>query len=135
MVLVEIIIGQTIGVPHQVLNKEFLNRTKLEPLIIGEFGGKEPFDNYNSKISSFMSEYGFQSFPEHQTFKQFANKKDEDIYSQVMKYHQRSSIGNATIEEYLRREYEKPKDFESLLYMSQILQADGIKAYRGSQKK
>ena len=44
-----------------------------------------------------------------------------------MKYHQRSSIGNATIEEYLRREYEKPKDFESLLYMSQILQADGIK--------
>ncbi len=101
----------------------------------GVWWGKEPFDNYNFRISSFMSEYGFQSFPEHQTFKQFANKKDEDIYSQVMKYHQRSSIGNATIEEYLRREYEKPKDFESLLYMSQILQADGIKTAIESHRR
>ena len=41
MVLVEIIIGQTIGVPHQALKKEFLNRTKLETLITGEFGGEK----------------------------------------------------------------------------------------------
>ena len=51
-------------------------------LIIGEFGGEKPFDNYNSKISSFMSEYDFNLSPEHQTFKQFASKKDEDIYFQ-----------------------------------------------------
>ena len=37
----------------------------------GVWWGKEPFENYNTKISSFMSEYGFQSFPEYQTFKQF----------------------------------------------------------------
>jgi beta-mannosidase len=43
-----------------------------------------------------------------------------------MKYHQRSSIGNATIEEYMAREFKNPKDFESLLYLSQLLQADGI---------
>lgn len=93
----------------------------------GVWWGKEPFENYNTKISSFMSEYGFQSFPEYQTFRKFAKKKDEDMYSKVMKHHQRSSIGNATIEEYLNREYQKPKDFKSLLYLSQILQSDGIR--------
>ena len=93
----------------------------------GVWWGKEPFENYNNKISSFMSEYGFQSFPEYQTFKQFAEKNDEDMYSKVMKHHQRSSIGNATIEEYMQREYHDPKDFKSLLYLSQILQSDGIR--------
>tara|TARA_B100001094_G_scaffold332612_1_gene405445 strand:- start:68 stop:2692 length:2625 start_codon:yes stop_codon:yes gene_type:complete len=93
----------------------------------GVWWGKEPFGNYNTKISSFMSEYGFQSFPEYQTFKQFGKKKDEDMYSKVMKYHQRSSIGNNTIEEYMGREYQDPKDFKSLLYLSQILQSDGIR--------
>jgi beta-mannosidase len=92
----------------------------------GVWWGKEPFENYNTKISSFMSEYGFQSFPEYSTFKQFAKQKDEDMYSEVMKYHQRSSIGNATIEEYMAREFKNPKDFESLLYLSQLLQGDGI---------
>ena len=93
----------------------------------GVWWGKEPFESYNTKISSFMSEYGFQSFPEYHTFKEFAEKKDEDMYSKVMKYHQRSSIGNATIEEYMGREYQDPKDFKSLLYLSQILQSDGIR--------
>jgi beta-mannosidase len=92
----------------------------------GVWWGKESFENYNTKISSFMSEYGFQSFPEYSTFKQFAKQKDKDMYSEVMKSHQRSSIGNATIEEYMAREFKNPKDFESLLYLSQLLQGDGI---------
>ena len=48
------------------------------------------------------------------------------MYSEVMKSHQRSSIGNATIEEYLKRSHRKPIGFDELLYMSQLLQADGI---------
>ena len=55
----EIMIGQTIGVPLLALKKEFLNPIKLETLIIGVYGGKRTFENYNTKISSFMSEYGF----------------------------------------------------------------------------
>ena len=51
------------------------------------------------KISSFMSEYGFQSFPEYASFEKYAKKQDRSIYSEVMKAHQRSSIGNSTIEE------------------------------------
>ncbi|MDC0459440.1 glycoside hydrolase family 2 protein [Crocinitomicaceae bacterium] len=92
----------------------------------GVWWGKEPFENFNTKISSFMSEYGFQSFPEYSSFLRFAEKQDRDMYSEVMKSHQRSSIGNATIEEYLKRSHRKPIGFEELLYMSQLLQADGI---------
>jgi len=44
-----------------------------------------------------------------------------------MKWHQRSSIGNGTIEFYMLQEYKKPKDFESFLYVNHVLQAEGIK--------
>ena len=88
--------------------------------------GKEPFENYNTEIPRFMSEYGFQSFPALSTVEKYALPEEYDIYSEVMKSHQRSSIGNETIEEYMLRDYRKPKDFESFLYVSQLLQAHGI---------
>jgi len=93
----------------------------------GVWWGKEPFKNYKTHIARFMSEYGFQSFPELKTVKKYALPKDFDINSEVMNSHQRSSIGNETIEHYLLRHYRKPKDFESFLYVSQVLQAEGIK--------
>ncbi len=89
--------------------------------------GKQPFDNYNIEIPRFMSEYGFQSFPEFSSVEKYTLPEDHDVYSEVMKSHQRSSIGNKTIEEYMLRHYLKPKDFPSFLYTSQLLQAHGIK--------
>lgn len=89
--------------------------------------GKQPFDDYNIAIPRFMSEYGFQSFPEFSSVEKYTIPEDHDVYSDVMKSHQRSSIGNVTIEEYMLRDYKEPKDFESFLYVSQLLQAHGIK--------
>ncbi|MGD1944895.1 MAG: glycoside hydrolase family 2 protein, partial [Croceivirga sp.] len=89
--------------------------------------GKQPFSEYKVAIPRFMSEYGFQSFPEFSSVKRYTNPEDYDIYSEVMQSHQRSSIGNVTIEEYMLRHYRKPKDFENFLYLSQLLQAYGIK--------
>jgi beta-mannosidase len=74
-----------------------------------------------------MSEYGFQSFPEIATVRKYALPEDYDIFSEVMKSHQRSSIGNGTIEYYMLQEYNKPRDFESFLYVNHVLQAEGIK--------
>lgn len=93
----------------------------------GVWWGKEPFRNYATHMARFMSEYGFQSFPELKTVKKYALPEDFDIYSEVMKSHQRSSIGNGTIEYYMLQDYKKPKDFESFLYVNQVLQAEGIK--------
>ncbi|AUC14537.1 beta-mannosidase [Tenacibaculum sp. SZ-18] len=92
----------------------------------GVWWGKEPFDNYNMKIPRFMSEFGFQSFPELATVNKYTLPEDRDIFSEVMKSHQRSSIGNGTIKEYMLRHYKEPKDFESFLYVSHLLQAYGI---------
>ncbi len=93
----------------------------------GVWWGKEPFKNYATHIARFMSEYGFQSFPELKTVKQYATPEDYDIFSEVMKSHQRSSIGNGTIEYYMLQDYKKPKNFESFLYVNHVLQAEGIK--------
>lgn len=93
----------------------------------GVWWGKEPFKNYATHLARFMSEYGFQSFPELKTVKQYAAPEDYDIFSEVMKSHQRSSIGNGTIEYYMLQDYKKPKDFASFLYVNHVLQAEGIK--------
>lgn len=93
----------------------------------GVWWGKEPFETYATHLARFMSEYGFQSFPEMSTVKKYAEPEDYDIYSEVMKSHQRSSIGNETIEYYMLKEYKKPRDFASFLYVNHVLQAEGIK--------
>ncbi len=92
----------------------------------GVWHGKEPFETFESYMPRFMSEYGFQSFPEFSTVDKYTEPEDYDIHSEVMKSHQRSGIGNTTIEEYMLRDYKKPKDFKSYLYVSHVLQAEGI---------
>ena len=90
--------------------------------------GKEPFASYQNHHFRFVSEYGFQSFPEMRTVEAFTSAGDRTgIFTPVMLAHQKSPIGNALIHEYLLRDYPEPKDFASLLYVSQVLQAEGVK--------
>ncbi len=97
--------------------------------------GQKPFATYKDAVGRFMSEYGFQSFPDLTTVKKYAKKEDWDIFSEVMKAHQRSSIGNGTIANYMKRHYKDPKDFPSFLYVGQLLQARGIKTAIQAQRK
>jgi beta-mannosidase len=87
----------------------------------------KPFAEYTRQSPRFLSEYGFQSFPLLETVKTYASPQDYDIESPVMKAHQRHPRGNELIREYMLRDFPKPKDFESFLYVSQVLQAEGIK--------
>ncbi|HMJ24286.1 MAG TPA: glycoside hydrolase family 2 TIM barrel-domain containing protein, partial [Pyrinomonadaceae bacterium] len=86
-----------------------------------------PFTDYEKQFPRFMSEYGFQSFPQLETVSTYTAPADRDIKSPVMMAHQRHPRGNQLIREYMLREYAEPKDFESFLYVSQVLQAEGIK--------
>ncbi len=92
----------------------------------GIWWGKEPFGVYEQKVGRFMSEYGFQGFPDYSTICEFASPEDRTLGSPVMKVHQKHPVGYETIDEYLLRDYKKPKDFESYIYVSQLLQAKGI---------
>jgi len=93
----------------------------------GVWWGKEPFEVYEEKVGRFMSEYGFQAFPPMATIYSFSMPDDLKLYSEVMLSHQKHPIGNELIETYMEREYHKPKDFESFVYVSQLVQAYGIK--------
>jgi beta-mannosidase len=93
----------------------------------GVWWAQKPFSIYRDRIGRFMSEYGFQSFPEFRTIEAFAQPGDYDIFSDVMKAHQRSYIGNGTIKTYMERDYKVPADFRQFLYVGQVLQAEGIK--------
>ena len=93
----------------------------------GVWHGKEKFENFKKVIPRFMSEYGFQSFPEFSTVKDYTIEQDWDISSTVMAAHQRSGIGNERIKMYMGWDYNVPEKFEHILYLSQVLQAEGIK--------
>ncbi len=86
-----------------------------------------PFTEYEKQFPRFMTEYGFQSFPQIETVSTYTATADRDIQSPVMMAHQKHPRGNQLIREYMLREYPEPKDFESFLYVSQVLQAEGIK--------
>ncbi len=87
----------------------------------------EPFTDYEKQTPRFMSEYGFQSFPNIETVKAYTVPSDRDIESPIMLAHQRHPRGNQLVREYMLREYAQPRDFESFLYVSQVLQAEGIR--------
>jgi len=93
----------------------------------GVWWGKEPFSIYRQKVGRFMSEYGFQGFPDISTIRKFTLPEDRELGSSVMKMHQKHPVGFETIDEYLLRDFKKPKDFESYAMVSQLLQAEGMK--------
>lgn len=90
---------------------------------------RKPISDYNKERARFFSEYGFQSFPEFESVKRYAPKEsDWSITSEVMMAHQRGGEhANKLIESYLLNEYYTPKDFQSFLYIGQLLQGDAIK--------
>ncbi len=87
----------------------------------------KPFLEYENQQPRFMSEYGFQSFPSLETVSTYTLPDEREIQSPVMLAHQRHPRGNQLIREYMLREYPEPKDFASFLYVSQVLQAEGIR--------
>ena len=93
----------------------------------GVWWGKEPFEKYNEVVGPFMSEYGFQSFPELETISSYAYPNEYDINSEVMRSHQRSPLGNGLITNYMQEMFNIPNKFEDFLYVNQLLQAEGIK--------
>ncbi len=90
--------------------------------------GRVPFSEYEKHHPRFMTEYGFQSFPEMATVEAFTLPEDRtSIFTAVMLAHQKNNEGNSIIHDYMLKYYSEPKDFGSFLYASQVLQAEGIK--------
>lgn len=93
----------------------------------GVWYGKKPFESLDNDLPRFMSEFGFQSFPEMKTISTFADAKDYQIESEVMNAHQKSSIGNSLIRTYMERDYIVPQKFEDFVYVGLVLQGHGMR--------
>lgn len=87
----------------------------------------KPFSQYRETPARFVSEFGFQSLPEMATIESFARPEDYNITSYIMEHHQRSPVGNEKIILYLLDHFRLPKDFESMVYLSMILQAEAMR--------
>jgi len=91
-------------------------------------GDALPATAYLDVTPRFQSEYGLQSFPAMATLRSVLEPADLAIDSPVLRAHQKfdKGKGNQRLLMYVEREYGKPKDFASLVYLSQVMQAEGI---------
>ena len=89
--------------------------------------GRKPFSAYRTQLPRFMSEFGFQALPPMETIRSFAEEKDWNMTSYIMECHQKNASGNQLIIAQMLDSFRLPKDFESLVYLSMVLQAEGIR--------
>ncbi len=88
----------------------------------------DPISAYNTQIARFTSEYGLQSYPEHSSVERFIPEGERRLASPAMKSHQGDQKkGDARMLEYVDRSYLRDGDFARTLYLSQLMQAEGMK--------
>lgn len=93
----------------------------------GVWHNNEPITYYRKYYPRLMSEFGIQSFPSIKTIESFTIPEDRNIFSYVMECHQKDTGANAKIMNYIGKMFKFPKDFDSLIYLSQLIQAEGYR--------
>ncbi len=120
--------------PMQALTADEAQHASFETIKSGDihywdvWHGQKPLQAYKDNVGRFMSEYGFQSFPEEKTVLTYAEEKDFALDSSVMLHHQKNGAGNHLIKTYMDMYYKEPKDFTSFLSLSHALQAKAIRS-------
>jgi len=117
------------GSPHSPLGDrlDWKNPKWGDTHIWDVWHGMAPFEFYRTCSHRFVSEFGFQSFPEPRSIQSFTIQSDHSINSPIMEYHQRSHNGNASIIHYMLDWFHLPTDFDHQIVLSQILQGVAIK--------
>ncbi|MBI9055697.1 MAG: glycoside hydrolase family 2 protein [Bacteroidales bacterium] len=85
------------------------------------------FDWYNKVTGRFMSEFGFQSYPSIETIYLIDSSESVTINSKSIQAHQKHHKGNYLINHYMKNYYPVPDNTEDFIYVSQLLQAEGIR--------
>jgi beta-mannosidase len=89
--------------------------------------GRKPFTAYRDQYPRFMSEFGFQALPPLATIRIYADEADWNMTSYIMEQHQKNASGNALMVGQMLDTFQLPKDFDSLVYLSMVLQSEGIR--------
>ena len=87
-----------------------------------------PFSAYGHETYRFVSEFGFESLPALATIAAFApDPADWNLGAPLLDHHQRCPSGNARILYCMALQFRLPKDFPSLVYLSQVLHAEAMR--------
>ena len=89
--------------------------------------GRKPFTAYRDQYPRFMSEFGFQALPPLATIRTYADESEWNMTSYIMERHQKNDSGNSLMVGQMLDTFRLPKNFESLVYLSMMLQAEGIR--------
>jgi beta-mannosidase len=94
---------------------------------------KKPVEEYLNVTPRFMSEFGLQAWPSLRTVRDYAGDAPLAVDSPVVVAHQKflAGKGNERILDYIRMHYgDRPlqgtRDFDDFVYLSQVMQAEGI---------
>ncbi|MBQ6599592.1 MAG: glycoside hydrolase family 2 protein, partial [Lentisphaeria bacterium] len=90
--------------------------------------GGRGFDAYRTVKPRFCSEFGFESFPSLETVDSFCPPEQKNLFSPVMDLHQKCASGSAPILTMFGSLFRMPSGFEKTLYLSQVQQAEAIRA-------
>lgn len=87
-----------------------------------------PPSKYLEITPRFMSEYGLQAWPVRATIDAIVARDRQGLDSPVIRAHQKflAGEGNERLLHYIRMEFGEPAGFEDFVYLSQVMQAEGI---------
>ena len=87
-----------------------------------------PVTAYLRETPRFMSEYGLQAWPVLRTLDGIIPVAEQQVDSPTVRAHQKfmAGEGNQRLLKYIEEEYGTPRDFPTFVYLSQVMQADGI---------
>ncbi|NWF33780.1 glycoside hydrolase family 2 protein [Stenotrophomonas sp. SAM-B] len=87
-----------------------------------------PVTAYLRETPRFMSEYGLQAWPVLRTLDGIIPADEQQVDSPTVRAHQKfmAGEGNQRLLKYIEEEYGTPRDFPAFVYLSQVMQADGI---------
>jgi beta-mannosidase len=111
------------GLPHEDPNSNASGDNHLWEV----WHGLKPLVFYREQYPRFASEFGMQSLPALATVAAYADKSEWNMMSYIMEHHQRHLYGNGKIISYLTQSFCLPDDFPSLVYATQILQAEAMR--------
>lgn len=85
-----------------------------------------PFEHFEEEVPRFMSEFGFQSFPNVEILKYATGRDSLILNDPLFANHQKHARGFKIIGDYMARDFPVPQNAEDYIYVSQLLQARGI---------
>lgn len=92
----------------------------------GVWWGEQPFEVWYEKTGRFMSEFGFQSYPDMSTLSTVIPENERFLESRSMKNHQKHGRGIAIIDKAMLQYFYRPDNLEDYIYVSQLVQAYGV---------